>query len=163
MKMTTEKMTGVSHLRHPVCEMVDELMRLTARFRTLFAEATEQAGVSPLAYAVFVYIAEAAAPPTVPQIGRSIGHVRQVVQRAVNELIAIGWVEAVENPNHKRAPLLQLSPGGEEFKHESDGLVVHIGDELLAQSSESLFINGLNDLRTIRSEVERFLREQSKR
>jgi DNA-binding MarR family transcriptional regulator len=157
-KLTFEKMNGVSHLSHPVCEMADELMRLTARFRTLFADATEQSGVSPLAYAVFIYIAEAGAPPTVPQIGRSIGHVRQVVQRAVNELIELGWVEPIENPNHKRAPLLQLADKGRDFKHQSDERVMRIGDDLLSKSNDEVFLRGLEDLRAIRRELEAYIR-----
>lgn len=153
-----EKMTGISHLSHPVCELVDELVRLSARFRTLFAGATEESGVSMLAYAIFIYIGEADLPPTVPQIGRSIGRVRQVVQRAVNELIDKGWVEAFENPNHKRAPLLRLSKAGERFQRESNARVIRIGDEVMAFGAEVPFARALADLRAIRAEIERYLR-----
>lgn len=163
MVATLEKMSGVSHLSHPVCELVDEVVRLGARFRTLFASATEESGVSMLAYAVFIYIGEAGAPTTVPQIGRSIGRVRQVVQRAVNELIDKGWVEAFENPNHKRAPLLRLSASGERFQRESNERAIGIGDDLIAFTDAESYRRALADLRLIRSQIERYLRVQAER
>lgn len=65
-------------------------------------------------------VVEAERPPTVPQIGRSFGHPRQLVQRAANALIAAGLIEAVPNPDHKRASLLRATDKGLALKREID-------------------------------------------
>lgn len=157
-KSLLERISRVSHLSHPVCELGDELMRLNARLATFFAPATEQSGVSPLAFAVFIYVAEARSPSTVAQIGRSIGRVRQVVQRAVNELILSGWVETLNNPNHKRAPLLQLSRAGETFKRESDDRVIEMADAFLQSSKHRDFQACVEELRAIRQDLELYIK-----
>jgi DNA-binding MarR family transcriptional regulator len=151
-------MSGVTHLSHPTCVLADEVVRLSARLKSVFSEATAQSGLSALAYTVFIYIAESSAPPTVPQIGRSIGHVRQVIQRAVHDLIGLGLVETMPNPNHKRAPLLQLSAEGEEFKRKSDSRVTRIGDELLRHLDEKACVQAISDLRKVRGQIEEYLR-----
>jgi DNA-binding MarR family transcriptional regulator len=154
------EMSAVSHLSHPVCELADEIMRISGRIKIIFSEATSASGVSPLAYTVFVYVAESKSAPTVPQIGRSIGHARQVIQRAVNELIAAGLVETLPNPNHKRAPLLQLSPAGETFKLRSDERGIAIGDQVMRFVGESRCREVLEDLRAFRGEIEEYVRKE---
>jgi DNA-binding MarR family transcriptional regulator len=48
----------------------------------------------------------------VPQIGRSLGHTRQSVQRIADRLIARDLLASKENPDHKRAPLLVPTEAG---------------------------------------------------
>ncbi len=45
----------------------------------------------------------------VPQIAREISVSRQHIQTVVNDLLALGLIEAVENPTHKRSSLIQLT------------------------------------------------------
>jgi DNA-binding MarR family transcriptional regulator len=49
---------------------------------------------------------------TVPQIARRMGLTRQSVQASVNRLRADGLVEADENPDHRRSPLIRLTEVG---------------------------------------------------
>ena len=65
-------------------------------------------------------VVEAEQLPTVPQIGRSFGQPRQLVQRAANSLLASGLIEAVANPDHKRAMLLRATRQGLALKREID-------------------------------------------
>ena len=51
-------------------------------------------------------------PLTVAQIARDMGLTRQSVQRLVNVLAAEGVVTFADNPAHKRAKLVQLTPRG---------------------------------------------------
>lgn len=152
-------MNAVSHLSHPVCELADEILRIGGRMKIIFGTATSAAGLSPLAYTVVIYVAESPHAPTVPQIGRSIGHPRQVIQRAVNELIAAGLVETLPNPNHKRAPLLQLSEAGEEFKEASDRRAIAIGDQLMDFAGAAECKEVLQQLRTFRHHIEDYVRQ----
>lgn len=52
------------------------------------------------------------APATVSQIARAWGLARQSVQRVADALVREGWAAYVENPVHRRAQLLQLTPRG---------------------------------------------------
>jgi DNA-binding MarR family transcriptional regulator len=49
---------------------------------------------------------------TVPQIARRMGLTRQAVQATVNRLLGEQLVEAEENPDHRRSPLLRLTALG---------------------------------------------------
>jgi DNA-binding MarR family transcriptional regulator len=51
-------------------------------------------------------------PLTVSQVARRMGLTRQSVQRVADELIAAGLLRAEHNPDHARAPLLDLTPEG---------------------------------------------------
>ncbi|TNC44631.1 MarR family winged helix-turn-helix transcriptional regulator [Mumia zhuanghuii] len=50
---------------------------------------------------------------TVPQMARTQDLSRQFVQRMVNDASTLGWVEAVDNPAHRRSPLIRITPDGE--------------------------------------------------
>ena len=51
-------------------------------------------------------------PHTVPQLGRRRDCSRQHVQVLVNRLVADGMAELVDNPDHRRSPLVRLTPRG---------------------------------------------------
>jgi DNA-binding MarR family transcriptional regulator len=74
----------------------------------------------------------AASPPTVPRIGRSLGHPRQVIQRACNVLVDAGLIDTLPNPDHKRASLLVPTPRGLEVKARADTLGAAIASSLEA-------------------------------
>jgi len=61
-------------------------------------------------------VAAVLAPPgaarTVPQAARSLGLTRQAVQRLADDLAERGLAEWRDNPEHRRARLLQLTPAG---------------------------------------------------
>ena len=113
-------MHGKFESRHPLVGLSDELIRLNGRLKSLFADARRGAGLGDSEMGVLNAVVEAERPPTVPQIGRSFGHPRQLVQRAANALIAGGLIEAVPNPDHKRASLLRATDKGLALKREID-------------------------------------------
>lgn len=51
-------------------------------------------------------------PVTVPQVARVMGLTRQGVQRTADLLEEDGLIEYVENPHHRRAKLMRLTPEG---------------------------------------------------
>jgi DNA-binding MarR family transcriptional regulator len=54
-----------------------------------------------------------AEPATVSQVARTMGLTRQSVQRVADVLAREGLVAYENNPNHRRAALLRLTPEGE--------------------------------------------------
>jgi DNA-binding MarR family transcriptional regulator len=52
------------------------------------------------------------APATVSQIARAWRLARQSVQRVADALVREGWAAYEENPGHRRAQLLRLTPRG---------------------------------------------------
>ena len=86
--------------------IVDEVLRLQSGLERIFADLECLSGLSTLQKLVLSCVLEAPVAPTVPQIGRNLGHSRQVIQRIVNELVTEELVEKTPNPHHRRAPLL---------------------------------------------------------
>ena len=61
-------------------------------------------------------VALAGRPLTVPQIARRMGLTRQAVQVSVNRLLGEALVEAAENPDHRRSPIIRMTElGGEKY------------------------------------------------
>lgn len=113
-------MHGQLDSRHPLTSLVDELARLHGRFKSAFAAARDETGLGSTELLVLTSIVEAERAPTVPQIGRSLGQPRQLIQRAVNSLSARGLLETLPNPDHKRAVLLRATQEGFGLKREID-------------------------------------------
>lgn len=57
-------------------------------------------------------------PRTVPSAARRLGLAPQSVQRVVGDLVASGHLEAVDNPDHARSPLMRLTSLGRETLDE---------------------------------------------
>src|SRR5882724_3839651 len=93
--------------RHPLVHLIDEVIRLRGRLQSLFAGVGAASGLAPMESTVLTAVVESHTTPTVSQIGRSLGHPRQVIQRAANNLIAARLLETTPNPGHKRAALLR--------------------------------------------------------
>ena len=113
-------MHGKFDSRHPLVGLSDELIRLNGRLKSLFHEPRREAGLGDSELGVLNAVVEAERAPTVPQIGRSFGQPRQLVQRAANSLMASGLIEALPNPDHKRAVLLRATERGIALKREID-------------------------------------------
>lgn len=69
---------------------------------------------------------------TVPEIARRYQVTRQHVQATANRLLDRGLVRSVENPRHKRSPLLHLSDRGEQMFTRIRRREQQVLDELFA-------------------------------
>lgn len=143
---------------HPVVALIDELVRLNGRLKSLFSTAYADSGLSSMEFTVLTAICSANTPPTVPQIGRSLGHARQVIQRAANLLVGQNLVETVDNPNHKRAPLLRPTAKGAELKQKVDKRAEADADKLLARMDRDRCNRAADDLHALRLEIEDWIR-----
>lgn len=115
----TGTITGQSAIAHLV-GIVGEANRIAAKSRVLFGSVKEGTGLTGSEVLTLVAIAHATVPPTVPQVGRFLGHPRQVIQRAVKVLEREGFVSPLPNPEHKRAPLLEATVKGKRAVERID-------------------------------------------
>ncbi len=146
--------------RHPLVSLSDELIRLGGRLKTLFADARRSEGLNDSELAVLNAVVEADRPPTVPQIGRSFGQSRQIVQRAANSLIKAGLIEPLPNPDHKRAMLLQATAEGVVLKRGIDERAAAIAGEVAGAIDDAAVREATAALRVIRKGMEAQLRSR---
>src|SRR5262252_8113025 len=71
-------------------------------------------GLTAARWQVLGAVALAGRPVTVPQIARRMGLTRQAVQESVNRLLAEALVEARDNLDHRRSPLIGLTALGRQ-------------------------------------------------
>lgn len=100
--------------------LIAECYMLHGRLNHIFATIKDQASLSGMEALTLYAIVNSDKPVTVPQIGRSLGHARQVIQRAARELEERGLVETRDNPGHKRADFLIATDAGWALKLSFD-------------------------------------------
>jgi DNA-binding MarR family transcriptional regulator len=156
-------MHGKFDSRHPLVGLSDELIRLGGRMKATFAGARREEGLGDSEMSVLNAVVEADRPPTVPQIGRSFGQPRQIVQRAANSLMAAGLIEPELNPDHKRAVLLRATESGIALKREVDARADAIAAEIGAGLDGEVIRQATAALNIIRKQLEARLRAGEKR
>ena len=151
-------MHGPFDSRHPLIGLVDEVGRMHGRMKSTFAPSRNGVGLGESESMVLNAVVEAERAPTVAQIGRSLGHPRQLIQRAANALRDAGLIEAVPNPDHKRAPLLRPTAAGTARKRKADAIADGIAEELGLDLDLPAVREATRALRTIRRQMEARLR-----
>lgn len=112
--------------------ILGEANRVASRSRQIFSHLREASGLSGIETLTLMAIAHAAKPPTVPQVGRQVGHPRQVIQRAVRVLEEAGLVQPQPNPGHKRAALLIATAKGQKLGRDIDAQAAEVIADLSA-------------------------------
>jgi DNA-binding MarR family transcriptional regulator len=105
---------------HPLVALIDEIGRTRGRLRSAFQGLETTLGLTDMEMTVLNAVAGARAAPTTPQIGRSLGHPRQVIQRTAHALAERGLIALAENPDHRRASLLRPTAAGLALKQRAD-------------------------------------------
>lgn len=93
-----------------ITQIILETFRLNGRLVDHGDRMTKDLGLSSARWQVLGSVD--VEPLTVAEIARRMGLRRQSVQRTVNSLRADGFVELEQNPNHRRAKLVQLTEKG---------------------------------------------------
>lgn len=138
----------------------DEIARLRGRMRALYADTRRASGLAEMELTVLTAVVNASASPTVAQIGRSLGHPRQVVQRAAHRLSELGLVMFADNPDHKRASLIVATEAGRALKAADHDRAEAITKAVVARVGNRTFAEAADRLHTIRGEIEAYLRER---
>ena len=104
--------------RTPEGEAATDVVLRTFRANGLFLAAGDllaaEEGLTSARWQVLGALALADRPLTVPQVARRMGLTRQSVQASVDRLRREGLVEAEDNPDHRRSPLMRLTDLGDE-------------------------------------------------
>lgn len=138
----------------------DEVARLRGRMRALYADTRAASGLAEMELTVLTAAVNATTAPTVAQIGRSLGHPRQVVQRAANHLAELGLIAFADNPDHKRASLIAPTDAGRALKAADHDRAQAVTRALLARIDSATFAEVAEQLHAIRAEIEAYLRER---
>lgn len=143
---------------HQFIRLLDELARTRGRTMAAFRDLRAESGLTDVENVVLTAVTGATRPPTVPQIGRSLGHPRQVIQRAADTLVTRGLLEWRDNPDHKRARLLTPTAAGEQIRQLSDQAGLERAGRLVSNIDPELLAATVVGLRTIRAAIEANLR-----
>ena len=146
--------SGPQHL----IRLLDELARARGRMDAAFRDIRAMNGLTEVENVVLTAVTGAERPPTVPQIGRSLGHPRQVVQRAADILVNRGLLAWRDNPDHKRARLLTATPAGNRMRAEADRAGLERAGHVADGIETGLLAATVDGLRTIRERIEDNLR-----
>lgn len=151
-------MNEATRRANPLIALIDGTARLQGRLKGAFADSRLSTGLGETEMTVLNAVTEAPSAPTVPQIGRALGHPRQVIQRAANALIEAGLIAARDNPDHKRAVLLIPTPQGIALKQEANRRADAITADLLTSVDAHLVDEATRLLETVRHQLEAHLR-----
>jgi DNA-binding MarR family transcriptional regulator len=93
-------------------QLIWQTRRLFQRLRATSDELLDATGINSSQRAVLEFL-HGQPPQTVPAIARERTVSRQHIQTVVNDLLELGLVEAIDNPSHKRSPLIRITAAGE--------------------------------------------------
>lgn len=151
-------MIDATRSANPLIGLIDTTSRLRGRLKSAFAASAADLGLSEMEVTVLNAVTGASTPPTVPQIGRALGHPRQVIQRAANALVEKGLIAATPNPDHKRAVLLSSTPSGDAMKRKADARGQEIAAGLLCSVDAQLVKQANELLETLRKQIDAHFR-----
>ena len=147
------------------CDPADDMRAIGAEISLLhyrFNAALDRlhSGGEPVAPLRAVMMNLAHAPMTVPQIAALRPVSRQYIQRVVDRLLTLGWIERRANPAHRRSPLYALTAAGRArldlfARGEAEALVA--AAEALGTAEERALL--LGRLRTLRDHIDAAMTE----
>ncbi len=109
-------------------------------------------GQSPARWQVLGAVAERAM--TASQVSRRMGLSRQSVQRLANELTVDGFIRTNPNPDHARAPLLDLTIEGRTIYNQITLLQIKWSNRLARQMDMDTLMQTHAGLLAIRTQLE---------
>jgi len=132
---------------HAYTEIVVETFKLSGLLATEGDKLSAPLGLTSARWKILGALARSDEPLTVSQIARYMGQSRQAVQSLVNVMSENQFIEFQDNPNHKRAKLVTLSPKGKEVYEQMDAIQIPWANQCAGQ----LAIEDLNTtLETLR-------------
>jgi DNA-binding MarR family transcriptional regulator len=110
-------------------ELVIETFRLNGRLLASGDRLTKGVGLTSARWQVLGTLRKQPVPIPVAHIARNMGLQRQSVQRTVDLLAREGLVRLVDNPNHRRARLVVLTPKGRAAIRKASRLQIKWANE----------------------------------
>lgn len=120
-----ESMTSEENFSRQLIQLIDEIMRGHGRLVELAETFSAPGDPIGLERTVLTSVVNAPIPPTVPQIGRSLGYPRQTIQRQADKLVQEGHLGWSENPHHKKARCLTSTITGQRAHQRAEANSQH--------------------------------------
>jgi len=114
-------------------------------------------GLSAARWQLLSLIAEA--PATMATLARSLGLRRQAVRPTVTALRDRGFVELLDNKDHRRAPLVRITTAGEEVLEELGVLQAEWANTVAESLSTRDLAGASRTLAALKTEIRRRSRE----
>ena len=140
--------------------VIDEVLRLQRSFEVLFADVRGASHLTTLQKLVLSATFDSRVPPTVPQVGRNLGYPRQLIQRAVNELVDDGLIRTIPNPHHKRAVLLEPTDKAYAIKRQAEVLANRTSDAFLKTFGRNRCKGLIGELQTLRQAIKEYTKAE---
>lgn len=131
--------------------LVGEIFRINGTLLNVADKRARDLDITPARWQAIAVIQRE--PATVSEISRRLGIRRQSVQPTVNRMRDQGIVRLKQNPGHRRAPLIELTPFGRKIW---DKLLIR-QEQLTHQFTQSLPIS-TDDLDRLTEELRRLRR-----
>jgi DNA-binding MarR family transcriptional regulator len=148
-------------LTDELARLVGEVFLVQGWLNQAYGALKDTVGLTGIETMTLYAVVNSSKPVTVPQLGRKLGHARQVIQRAANTLVSRGFLETRANPAHKRAALLVPTKAGREIKLGFDAggraITQTLADDLDLDTVAAAF----RGLRALRAAVERRANEDA--
>jgi len=141
---------------NPLVMVIEESIRLKDSAQVILSEAMEGAHLSRIERLVLLMITEADAPMTASQMARALGHTRQVIQRAANQLVALRLIKKLPNPEHKASSLFEPTPEGLDYEAQLGSSLQKIVASLLSEKDAAMCLRLSRELRKLREAIEAY-------
>jgi len=144
---------------NPLVALIEESILLKDSAQVILTEAVGGTTLTRVERLVLIMITESDTPMTASQISRHVGHARQVIQRAANQLINLNLIKKLPNPHHRTSPLLEATKKGQEFEKQLGQKLINIVDSLLTDSDVKMCQRISKDIKTLRLLLEAYQSE----
>lgn len=116
---------------HPANALTLEIFRLNGALIKFGDALVKELGLTSARWQVLGSIAHGGGTFSVARLADNMGLARQSVQRIVDELAQAGLVGFAQNPAHKRAKLVAMTPLGEDVFQQASALWLPVADAML--------------------------------
>ncbi len=140
-------------------EMILETFRLNGCFLEAGDRITAPFGLTSARWQVLGAAASEGRPLGVAQIARRLGLTRQAVQRVVDDLERLGFVEFADNPDHKRSKLVVLTATCMETLGKVSAAHTSFAEQLASDLDPEVLTKTLALLGDIRQRCETFTQQ----
>ena len=131
-----------------------DIFRANGRLIAVGDQLIAPLGLTSARWQVLGAVAMASTPQPVAHLARDMGLARQGVQRIVNELADEDFVAFEDNPHHRRAKLVRLTPRGQQVMSAAYKLQRPWVDILAAGLDASKIAIAAEVLETLRNRLE---------
>ena len=145
-------MDGLTSAGNTFTEIVAEVFRLNGRLIEAGDRMSAPVGQTSARWQVLAVVANG--PASVAQVARTMGLTRQSVQRTADLLAADGLVRYADNPHHRRAKLVTMTPKAHQVLDYIQRRQVQRANEIGEQHDPEQLRTAATVLRQLRQRLE---------